>query len=305
MSWPWISHSVLLRECLLTGYIVAKSPLRVGVGKEAPLGSPVDLAVLRVRLNGRSVPYIPGSSLKGVFRSAAIQLARAKGLRVCSGLSRGTCMDAEYAAGETLLEHIESLLREGLTSEALRDFSERACLLCKIFGAPSFSGHVSFSDAYPVNESGEVLEVLTGVRAGIAIDRRTGAAYPGALYHVEYVEPGSRFRFSILSTNLPNYAIGLLAKVLRMVHQGWVRLGGFKTRGFGEVSVEDLRFAARGVTVDVEGLKLLKLDDFDEDVDLSGLAGKSEGWLRCEGGKAWECLARFEGVWERAKLAQG
>jgi CRISPR-associated RAMP protein (TIGR02581 family) len=297
----WISHSVLLRECLITGYIVAKSPLRVGVGREAPLGSPVDLAVLRVRFaDGRSSPVIPGSSLKGVFRSTAIQLARAKNLRVCSGLSCGTCMDSEYSAGESLLERIESLLRKGLVSEALEEFDKSACLLCKIFGAPSFAGHVVVSDAYPIDENGNVLETLTGIRAGIAINRRTGATYPGALYHVEYVEPGSRFRFSIYSTNLPNYALGLLAKILRLMNQGWVRIGGFKSRGFGEVGVERLSFSARGPFI--RESKLEALDERDEEVDLKDLAESSNGWLVCREGKAWDCLAKLEEVWDRAKL---
>jgi CRISPR-associated RAMP protein (TIGR02581 family) len=283
MVHQWVTHSILLRECLLTGYIVIESPTRVGAGREAPLGSPVDLAVVRIKLNSKLVPYIPGSSIKGVFRNVAVQLARAKGLNVCSGLSKETCMDKEYAAGETLLDHIQSLLREG-----------------SIFGAPSFSGHVSFSDAYPVDERGNVLDVLTGVRAGIAIDRRTGAAYPGALYHVEYVEPGSKFKFMIHTTNLPNYAIGLLAKILRMIHQGWVRIGGFKTRGFGEVSIESLRFIVKGAKI--EGSKLLALDERDEAVDLGELPEKSGDGLRCSDSRAWECLAKFEEVWERAKL---
>jgi CRISPR-associated RAMP protein (TIGR02581 family) len=300
MVHQWVTHSILLRECLLTGYIVIESPTRVGAGREAPLGSPVDLAVVRIKLNGKLVPYIPGSSIKGVFRNVAVQLAKAKGLNVCSGLSKETCMDKEYAAGETLLDRIQSLLREGSNFEALDIFSEKACLLCKIFGAPSFSGHVSFSDAYPVDERGNVLDVLTGVRAGIAIDRRTGAAYPGALYHVEYVEPGSKFKFMIHTTNLPNYAIGLLAKILRMIHQGWVRIGGFKTRGFGEVSIESLRFIVKGAKI--EGSKLLALDERDEAVDLGELPEKSGDGLGCSDSRAWECLAKFEEVWERAKL---
>ncbi len=296
----WVSHSKLLREHLLTGYILAKSPIRIGAGREAPLGSPVDLAVIRIKLNDKLVPYIPGSSIKGVFRNVAIQLAKAKGLDVCSGLSKETCMDKKYTADETLLDHIQSLLRDGLNIEALDTFNKEACLLCKIFGAPSFSGHVDFSDAYPIDEHGNVLDISTGVRTGIAINRRTGATYPGALYHVEYVEPGSKFKFMIHSTNLPNYAIGLLAKILRMIHQGWIRIGGFKTRGFGEVSIENLRFIVKGMKI--EDLKLPALDEYDEIVDLRNLAEKSGDKLECSDSKAWECLAKFEEVWERAKL---
>ena len=301
---PWSSHSVLLREVVFDGYLVAKTPLRVGAGREPPLGSAVDLAVIRIPLSGKLVPYIPGSSLKGVFRSTALQLARLKGLSVCSGLSKETCMDWEYPefGGVTLLDKIRELLSEKQNLEAIKLFHSKACLLCKVFGAPSFTGHVEFSDAYPlVEERGEPSDVPVGVRTGIAIDRRTGAVHRGALYEVEFIEPGAKFWFSIRTTNLPNYALGLLAKTLIMLNEGWVKVGGFKTRGFGEVKVKGLHFKAKGPKVD--GTKLLGLDDSDEEVDLANLARLSEGWLEVEGDNAWILLKKLEEVWDRAKLA--
>ncbi len=299
---PWSSHGVLLREALLEGYLVNRGPLRVGTGKEPPLGSAVDLAVIRVRLGGKLVPYIPGSSLKGVFRSAAVQLARLRGLSVCSGLSGETCMDWEYTelGGVTLLSKIQEMLREGESAEAIKLFHGKACLLCKVFGSLSFTGHVEFSDAYPISEDGSVLEVPVGVRTGVAINRRTGAVYPRALYQVEYVEPGARFRFTIRATNLPNYALGLLARILRMLNDGWVKVGGFKTRGFGEVAVEGLRFKARGPTV--QGTRMLAVDEHDLEVDLADAASVVQGWLSASGDGAWKALAKLEGVWEGAKL---
>jgi CRISPR-associated RAMP protein (TIGR02581 family) len=299
---PWSAHSVIIREVVLEGYLVAESPLRIGVGRESPLGSAVDLAVLRVNLNGKIVPYIPGSSLKGVFRSTAIQLANLRGLTVCSGLSKGTCMDLRYPEfdGKTLLEKIQEEIRNRNYRRAIELFHEKACLLCKVFGAPSFTGHSEFNDSYPINEKGEVLDAPVGVRTGIAINRRTGAVHMGALYQVEYVEPGARFRFSLRTTNLPNYALGLLAKILRMVNEGWVRVGGFKTRGFGELRVDGLRFAASGATV--QGSKLLAVDEKDEEVDLSGDISSTQRGLEASGENAWRVLAKLEEVWDNANL---
>jgi CRISPR-associated protein Csm3 len=300
---PWSVHSVIIRETVLEGYLVAESPLRIGVGRESPLGSAVDLAVLRMNLNGKLVPYIPGSSLKGVFRSTAIQLASRKGLTVCSGLSKGTCMDLRYPEfdGKTLLDKIQEEIRNRNYRRAIELFHEKACLLCKVFGAPSFTGHSEFNDSYPINEKGEVLDAPVGVRTGIAINRRTGAVHMGALYQVEYVEPGARFRFSIRTTNLPNYALGLLAKILRMVNEGWVRVGGFKTRGFGELRVEGLRFAASGATV--QGFKLLAVDEKDKEVDLSGEVSSTQRGLEASGENAWRVLAKLEEVWDSVKLS--
>jgi len=300
---PWSAHSVIIREVVLEGYLVAESPLRIGVGRESPLGSAVDLAVLRINLNGKLIPYIPGSSLKGVFRSTAIQLANRKGLTVCSGLSKGTCMDLRYPEfdGKTLLEKIQEEIRNRNYRRAIELFHEKACLLCKVFGAPSFTGHSEFNDSYPINENGEVQDAPVGVRTGIAINRRTGAVHMGALYQVEYVEPGARFRFSIRTTNLPNYALGLLAKILRMVNEGWVRVGGFKTRGFGELRVEGLRFAVSGATV--QGSKLLAVDEKDKEVDLSGDISSTQRGLEASGENAWRVLAKLEEVWDSVKLS--
>jgi CRISPR-associated RAMP protein (TIGR02581 family) len=300
---PWSSHAQLLREAVFKGYIVNETPLRVGVGKEPPLGSAVDLAVIRIKLGGRVVPYIPGSSLKGVFRSTGVQLARLKGLEVCSGLSGETCMDREYVefGGELLLRKIQSEIREGYSSEAIKIFHEKACLLCKVFGAPSFTGHAEFGDAYPIGDGDQLLEVPIGVRTGIAIDRRTGAVYRGALYQVEYVQPRARFKFMVHITNLPNYALGLLAKILRMLNEGWVKVGGFKTRGFGEVRIEDPVLTARGATV--QDMKLIAVDERDTEVDLTGLAETLEGWLRASGGKAWDALRKLERAWDGANLS--
>ncbi len=297
----WSSHSVILRETVLKGYLIAQSPLRIGAGTESPLGSAVDLAVLRINLDGKWVPYIPGGSLKGVFRSTAVQLAKDKDPKVCSGLSKQTCMDRKDSEfDEPLLKKIQKEMSGGNVGEALRSFHEKTCLLCKVFGAPSFAGHAEFNDAYPVNENGDVQDILTWIRTGIAINRRTGAVHGSQLYQVEYVESGARFRFSIRTTNLPNYALGLLAKVLRMLNDGWVRIGGFKTRGFGEVKVEGLRFTTSGPTV--QGAKMLVVDDKDIELDLAGHVSSTPKGLEASGDEAWAVLAKLEEVWEGVRL---
>lgn len=280
-------------------------PLRIGTGKEPPLGATVDLAVVRTRYRGVDLPYIPGSSLKGTFRSAATALAVARGFYACSGLSRETCMDTQVVRdpelGEMKLgECIDRLLRQGKPKEAMEKFWEKACLLCKMFGSPGYSGKIHFSDAHPISETGEPLSVRLGARTGIAIDRRTGAVFKGALYTVEYVEPGAKFKLLIRSTNLPNYSLGLLASVFRMVHLGQVKLGGFKTRGFGEVRIEDLRFEARDYPA--EGIVMRSLEPgVDEDVDLSGLAELKAGWLVARGDRVWRILEKFEEVWNHVR----
>ena len=295
----WTSSSTLLRETLIQGYITNIEPLRIGVGKEPPLESLVDLAVLRISYKGRTIPVIPGSSLKGTFRSTATAILRSLQLKACSGLSRETCMDSEipgHPYQRNLGEEIESLLRIGKASEAMELFYKNACLLCKIFGAPSYSSKITFSDAYPLGEGGEVLPFSFNTRTGIAIDRRSGAVFRGTLYTVEFVEPGARFRFLITSRNLPNYALGLVGTIIRMINSGEVKIGGFKTRGFGAVKIDKLSLKVKDHPRSEEAA-LKPLDDKDQRVELGGLVRMEDGWLAAEGEDAWIILKKLEDAW--------
>jgi len=292
---PWVSHRILYRRAVLEAEVENTSPLRIGSGREPPLGSTVDLAVIRINRNGRDEPYIPGTSLKGVFRSACEAVARAeKGLEVCNGLSRSTCMDVKQVGGLQLREHVESRLRNNMVEEAVRDFYKYACLMCKIFGAPSFGAHVAFGDAYVQGS------YSFATRTGIAIDRRTGAVFTGALYTVEYVEPGAVFKVDINTTNLPNYALGLLARILDMIDRGEVRVGGFKTRGFGELRLRSLKIRIHDLRY--PGKTLLEpLDEKDIELDLAGLVDVRDGFIHVE--EKWrEVLDKLGEVWTHAKL---
>ena len=297
----WTSSKVLLRETKITGYITNVEPLRIGAGKVDKLGSPIDLPVIKVSYMGVELPCIPGSSLKGVFRAHAEALARARGLAVCSGLAKETCMDKKQVNGRALREHIEILLKQGKSSEAIEAFASTACLMCKVFGAPSYASKVDFSDAYPLDTEGNIIPYRLGERTGIAIDRRTGAVYGKALYRVQYVEPGAKFKLRISSYNLPNYALGLLASVLKLVDSGLAKIGGFKTRGFGSVKIEQLEIAHREHEASQEA-KLKPLDPADVEVDLTEVATVKEGQIVAEGQMAWKAIEKLMEAWESANL---
>jgi CRISPR-associated protein Csm3 len=293
---PWTSHRTLMRQAIIQADVENTSPLRIGSGREAPLGSQVDLAVLRIHRNGRDEPYIPGSSLKGVFRSVGEAMARAeKKIEVCSGLTRSTCMDTKQVDGARLGELVERRLRLNEAEAAVELFHQHACLMCKVFGAPSYGAHVYFGDAYVIEE------YTLNTRTGIAIDRRTGAAFQGALYTVEYVEPGTTFRLDIKTTNLPNYVLGMFAKILKMIDRGEVRVGGFKTRGFGELRLKTLNIRIKDLHR--RGSRVLeKLDERDIETDLNGLVEIRDGFLYAEGEGARQVLDKLEEVWNRASL---
>ncbi|MBO3842806.1 MAG: CRISPR-associated RAMP protein [Candidatus Brockarchaeota archaeon] len=295
---------MLLRETILEGYLTNISPLRIGSGREPPLGATVDLAVLRILYEGKLVPYIPGSSLKGVFRSQATAIAKSVGLDVCTGLSKETCMDLKKIRdpdlGEQKLgDYVDLKLRHGDSKNAMKSFWENACLMCKVFGSPGYAGKLYFSDAYPIDKDGTLLSIRLGTRTGIAIDRRTGAVMERALYTVEYVEPGARFRFNIRCKNLPNYVLGLIGVILRVSNQGQIRIGGFKTRGFGEVRIEDLKFRNKDAHQIDTRLRSLE-DGVDSEVDLQDLVKIEEAWQVAEGDDVWKILEKLEEAWKVA-----
>lgn len=129
----WTSGRVLLRDFTFEAEMVNTAPLRVGVGRVPPLSAPVDLAVLRIRRNGQEESYVPGSSLKGLFRTHAIPLLSLKRPRVmpCTGLSKNTCMDKKMENNNKLMEAIQRLQKDDKNEEAMELFFENTCLLCK------------------------------------------------------------------------------------------------------------------------------------------------------------------------------
>jgi CRISPR-associated RAMP protein (TIGR02581 family) len=280
---PCISHSVIRREAIFEGMLENQGPLRIGAGSEPYIESPVDLAVLRLQQGKLLVPYIPGSSLKGVFRSFAATLAKQKNLEICPASPSDNCME-RYMSEEKKEAKIEK-------------FYEKACLLCLIFGSMGFKGLSTFFDAYPEDGRGNVYAPTTGIRPGIKIGRKTGAVERGR-YDVEYVEPGATFRFQIKTMNLPNYALGLISKALIFINRGEVKIGGFKTRGFGEMRVRELKFRIKG---EASSAIIKPLDERDLEVEAS--LTEEEGWFTSKGEEAWVVAERLAEAWDRAKLA--
>jgi CRISPR-associated RAMP protein (TIGR02581 family) len=264
----------LKRETILEGILENVGPLRVGMGREPSLEATVDLAVLRIPYGDLSVPYIPGSSLKGIFRNFAATLVTHKGGHVCPD--------------------------NGCMQKLKEKFAEKGCLLCKIFGSQGFRGLVSFLDAYPRNERGEIYIPETGIRTGIKIGRKTGAVAGTAKYDVEYVEPGAKFRLQIRSLNLPTYALGLLSKVLLLLNEGEARVGGFKSRGFGQISIAPQEFRIKDDVSSQKGIGRLDEEDIEAEAELT----RENGWLVATGERAWKVVESLAGSWDNFRLSQ-
>ena len=178
------------------------------------------------------VPFIPGSSIKGVVRSLAERILRTWNRRpefwACDPFD-APCVPATRK---------DDLMREAeaeAPSRVEQAFSEKvwkeSCTACRLFGSPWFAGRIAFKDAFLQN--GDDLPVVTQIRDGVGIDRDLGAARTGVKYDFEVVVPGACFGLEILVENVDDWELGFLLTVLRLWEDGNLALGGKVTRGPG------------------------------------------------------------------------
>jgi CRISPR-associated RAMP protein (TIGR02581 family) len=201
----------------IRGSLVNEAPLRVGVGREPPLGSAVDLAPLRIRFaDGQTKPYIPGSSLKGVLRSLAESIARAQGLSVHDP------WDFDKAESEAK--------------------NNDYCIICGTFGSTKLASHVRVYDAYPKGEA------PTFVKTGVGINRDFRGVQPGILYTEEQVAPGVQwnFRMDVINIRVLPEPVDdrgrLLKQVVDVLVKGMVQVGARRTLGYGLLKLEGGRY---------------------------------------------------------------
>jgi len=143
----------------------------------APRNAWVDAETAKDPVTG--TPYIPASTLRGAWRMAACYAAPSLGMTCC---------------GEKRPERIEQAHRLLAQSGASlpRVEGKPVCHVCALFGKPGLEGAVYFGDARPLNGL-----ALLSIRPGVEIDDYTGTVSRNKLYHVETVELGSIFTFTI------------------------------------------------------------------------------------------------------------
>jgi CRISPR/Cas system CSM-associated protein Csm3 (group 7 of RAMP superfamily) len=184
-------------------------PLRIGTGNEPKPGSQEPLRLLRTKPGGP--PVVPGTALKGLFRSRAEFILRSVigGSAACLP---GTC-------GE--------------------------CWTCQVFGygGGSDTGPRSVGGRAAIRFADAVVSApAEAARTHIAIDRFTGGVLNGALYSAEGLEAGT---FTIEADLLPGPAAEArraeIAAVLRLVledlNDGIIGMGAATTRGYGSVRI--------------------------------------------------------------------
>lgn len=217
-------HKQRLNELSLSILIEPDGPLLIKSGSES--GADPSLPAMNfVRTNhphsGARTIYLPGSSLKGVIRSH------------CERIIRTVFQNAPDPT-QFCCDPLHQDENCGQRTAGIRDTAEQyreLCLACRIFGHTTHASHFLIADAYPL----QAIDDLP-VRHGVAIDRLSGGAVPGALFDLEVALEGS-FKTSLRLVNFELWQLGLLALALRDLGQGSLQIGFAKSRGLGQVKV--------------------------------------------------------------------
>jgi CRISPR-associated protein Csx10 len=195
---------------------------RVGSGEGA--GRHLDALVRR---DGYGLPFVPGTTIRGLVRDGLREIARLAGRALCSASSQG----------------------DGLPC-GVRD-GAGACAMCRLFGSPHREGATAWQPARLEIEALNAMEAgptRRGVAAQVlleppvvvrahprtAIDLRSGRADDDKLFALEEANRGLTLRGRVdLDDALGPDEVALLVGALR-----WVReIGGGRRRGLGRARV--------------------------------------------------------------------
>lgn len=230
-----LDTKIKIKACL-----VFDTSFHIGSGNEGEMAT--DMGVLLEQDSG--LPILPGSSLKGKFRSLAERLATHLGLSAClldSGLSGTNCVtDESYRNSapsgqkKKLMESFQELKNE---KQKLNWLDNHVCSVCKLFGSPLHAGRIFFNDGLLNTWSGSV-----EIRDGVCLDRDSETARNGMKYDFEVVPAGTEFTLIMEVINHTQEELALIGAVLAEWENG-VHIGGKTSRGLGAAHLQDIQIS--------------------------------------------------------------
>lgn len=219
------------------------TPLLIRAGDSGLDPTAASLACVRTRhARHGSTVYIPGSSFKGVLRSAAEALVRGQTIKgfpdACNPLDEPNSCGGKAQRMKKTRGAIPS-------AEVHREH----CLACRLFGSTAMKGRASVRDLFPwddnideavtISEENRKRRVQANdveLRHGVSINRVSGSVQHGP-FDQELVPAGVSFWGEIALENYQVWQLGLLAGAFEEVNQGFAQLGSSKSRGLGVAKV--------------------------------------------------------------------
>ena len=184
-------HDTFERRLVAVGELHFQTAFRIGAGKStAPIGS--DLPVMR---DANDLPFIPGSSLKGLLRSHIESVVRAIDTRT-RAVCNPVCRDEWCVRDPKQLPGFQNMS----DLEQAQLIYEHTCRVCRTFGSPWLASKVHIRDAMLAEPDLWVGQYH--VRDGVAINRDTQTAQYQAKYDYEVVPAGTGFAFRLIAENV-------------------------------------------------------------------------------------------------------
>ena len=188
---------------------------------------------------GKSIYYLPGTSLKGVLRSHFERIART--------LQPGSvCLpyydpkkrnDISIPVDEEKESYGCGYRSRGEETDPASARYADSCAACRLFGSLKFSGRFSIGDAYPLPDSAPTIES----RNGVGIDRFTGGTVTGVLFDLQAVV-GGKFKARIRLTNFELWQLAGLNLLLVDLRDEMIAVGSGRSRGMGRVRAKVASF---------------------------------------------------------------
>lgn len=190
---------------IIEGDLILKTQLHVGSGELILFGADNPVIEIKYADRNRTLPYIPGSSIKGLLRAYIEKLAKLSSERVC--MPPNVCEENNF------------------------------CIVCGIFGGKNLAAHMRISDAIL---DGSHAEKMT--KPGILINRITGTVQSGQLYQIETIAPGTKFKLRIIIDNIykDEKRFKLIIQALNALRNGILQIGGKRSIGLGHVFFENI-----------------------------------------------------------------
>ncbi len=230
----------LLNETTFFLTITAVDPMLVKTGSVA-LSGPDMQWLQTMNVEGQMVQVIPGTTLKGAFRSYVEKILRTLSQHVCDPFNHENGKSDRFCGDQWKnLKH----------SPPMTEAYTMSCPACRLFGSTQFMGRLATADAVPAKR------LPTEKRDGVGIDRHSGGAYPGAKFDFEVVPAGSEFKTKISIRNFELWQLGLFLLALRDFTQGFIRIGSAKSRGLGGISAKITGWEIDVIDIRKPGAKL-------------------------------------------------
>lgn len=250
----------LVNECNFKLQIITRGPLLVKSGRATPHGA--DMTPVLTYRNNQEQVFIPGSSIKGVFRSHIEKLIRSFNETAVCALEkmdkptiRNGRLDYPRYSNVSCGEKFE-LRRKKNPSSSIKDRDGKrrwfvsnpdifldvscnpviykdSCPACRLFGSTFFAGRVYVNDAYLSGNPGA--KQYKESRDGVGIDRFSGGAAHGAKFEMEVVSAGVAFETDVYLKNFEIWQLGAMMVVLQDLEDELIRIGSGKSRGLGKI----------------------------------------------------------------------